>query len=200
MPAGLPARLVIVGLADRLDTLGGLFAAGLAPTGTKDPFAQRRAALGLVQILGLGGFNFDLREGLRLAEEELPLPTSPETLAACLEFIVGRLRSYLMEREEGFRYDVVDAVLSRAADQPGRRFTCCPSAFSVGRPAGLDHDFAGLCSLCAHHPRSERALYGEPGRLRGPGREGAVRGAPYRLRPLLANRVRWMISSPFFCR
>ena len=40
---------LLVGLADRLDTLAGLFAAGLAPTGTKDPFAQRRAALGLVQ-------------------------------------------------------------------------------------------------------------------------------------------------------
>ncbi len=100
----LPSSKVglIVGLADRLDTLCGLFAAGMAPTGTKDPFAQRRAALGLVQILGLGGFNFDLREGLRLASEELPLPTSPETLAACQEFIVGRLRSYLMEREEGY--------------------------------------------------------------------------------------------------
>ena len=47
----LPVRCRVgdVGLADRLDTLCGLFAAGLAPTGTKDPFAQRRAALGLVQ-------------------------------------------------------------------------------------------------------------------------------------------------------
>ena len=44
--------------------LAGLFAAGLAPTGTKDPFAQRRAALGLVQVLGLRDLDFDLREGL----------------------------------------------------------------------------------------------------------------------------------------
>jgi glycyl-tRNA synthetase len=50
LPASLPG--LVVGLADRLDTLAGLFAAGLAPTGTKDPFAQRRAALGLVQNLG----------------------------------------------------------------------------------------------------------------------------------------------------
>ena len=49
---------LLVGLADRLDTLAGLFAAGLAPTGTKDPFAQRRAALGLVQNLARLGSGF----------------------------------------------------------------------------------------------------------------------------------------------
>lgn len=112
-PAGL-----VVGLADRLDTLTGLFAAGLAPTGTKDPFAQRRAALGLVQILALRDLDFDLREGLRLAAEALPLPATAESQAACLDFIVGRLRSYLMEQEDGYRYDVVDAVLAEQAANP----------------------------------------------------------------------------------
>ena len=47
LPQSLPG--LAVGLADRLDLLAGLFAAGLAPTGARDPFAQRRAALGLVQ-------------------------------------------------------------------------------------------------------------------------------------------------------
>jgi len=117
---GQPTSLaaLVIGIADRLDTLAGLFAAGLAPTGTKDPFAQRRAALGLVQNLGLRGFDFDLREGLRLAAEELPLPITAESQAACLDFIIGRLRSYLMEREDGFRYDVVDAVLAEQAANP----------------------------------------------------------------------------------
>jgi glycyl-tRNA synthetase len=113
---------LVVGLADRLDTLAGLFAAGLAPTGTKDPFAQRRAALGLVQILVLGDLNFDLREGLRFASEELPMTASPASQAACLEFIVGRLRSYLMEREEGFRYDIVDAALDAQQTNPAGVF------------------------------------------------------------------------------
>ncbi|HEX9019612.1 MAG TPA: glycine--tRNA ligase subunit beta, partial [Anaerolineaceae bacterium] len=116
----LPTSLagLVIGLADRLDTLAGLFTAGLAPTGTKDPFAQRRAALGLVQVLGVRGLDFDLREGLRLAAEELPLAASADAQAACLDFIVGRLRSYLMEHEEGFRYDVVDAILARQANNP----------------------------------------------------------------------------------
>lgn len=109
---------LVVGLADRLDSLAGLFAAGLAPTGTRDPFAQRRAALGLVQILALKGLDFDLREGLRLAAEELPIETGPETQAVCLDFIVGRLRSYLLESDEGFRYDVVDAVLAEQQTNP----------------------------------------------------------------------------------
>ena len=108
---------LVVGLADRLDTLSGLFAAGLAPTGTKDPFAQRRAALGLVQILALRDLDFDLQEALRLAGEGLPIPATEKSQVACLEFIVGRLRSYLLE-QNGFRYDVVDAVLAEQQANP----------------------------------------------------------------------------------
>jgi glycyl-tRNA synthetase len=59
VPASLPG--LAVGLADRLDTLAGLFAAGLAPTGAKDPFGQRRAALGLVSNLMGWNMDFDLR-------------------------------------------------------------------------------------------------------------------------------------------
>ncbi len=109
---------LVIGIADRLDTLAGLFAAGLAPSGTKDPFAQRRAALGLVQLLTRVKIDFDLQAGLALAAEGLPIPASPEALAACLDFIVGRLRSYLMELPDGFHYDVVDAVLASQQSNP----------------------------------------------------------------------------------
>jgi len=115
LPASKPGLLLSV--ADRLDTLSGLFAAGLAPSGTKDPFAQRRAALGLVQALIGTQTPFDLREGLRLAAAHLPLPASAESQAACFEFIAGRLRSYLLD-ELGFRYDVVDAVMAEQAHNP----------------------------------------------------------------------------------
>jgi glycyl-tRNA synthetase len=107
---------LLVGMADRLDTLVGLFAAGLAPTGTKDPFAQRRAAQGLVQNLMAWDLDFDLREGLELAAEGLPIPASPEVQAACLDFIVGRLRGYLIE--QSYRYDVVDAILGAQRRNP----------------------------------------------------------------------------------
>jgi glycyl-tRNA synthetase len=108
---------LVIGAADRLDTLAGLFSAGLAPSGTKDPFAQRRAALGLVQALIGSQTAFDLRQGLALAAEGLPIPSGTEALAACLDFVVGRLRTHLLE-EGGFRYDVVDAVLAAQAGDP----------------------------------------------------------------------------------
>lgn len=108
---------LLIGAADRLDSLAGLFSAGLAPSGTKDPFAQRRAALGLVQELIGCQVPFDLRRGLALAAEGLPIPASEEALAACYEFVVGRLRSYMLE-EGGFRYDVVDAALAAQAENP----------------------------------------------------------------------------------
>ncbi len=107
---------LVVGLADRLDMLAGLFAAGLAPTGTKDPFAQRRAAIGLVQTLMKWDIKFDLREGLRMAAENLPVPASVESLKACQEFINGRLRGVLIE--SGYRFDVVDAVLAAQGHNP----------------------------------------------------------------------------------
>ena len=107
---------LLVGIADRLDTLAGLFAAGLAPSGTKDPFAQRRAALGLVQALIGLDVDFDLRAGLESAAAHLPIAVSPQSQAACLEFIVGRLQSYLLE--QGLRYDVVNAVLAAQGHNP----------------------------------------------------------------------------------
>ena len=115
---GVPASQagLVVGLADRLDSLVGLFAAGLAPTGTSDPFAQRRAAIGLVQLLSAFQINFDLRHWLEMAGSRLPIEASPETLNACAEFITGRLRSILIE--QGYRYDVVEAVLSEQSNNP----------------------------------------------------------------------------------
>jgi glycyl-tRNA synthetase len=114
VPAARPG--LVVGLADRVDTLVGLFAAGLAPSGNKDPFAQRRAALGLVQGLLAWDMDFDLRLALRAATEHLPIPAGPETQAAVLDFIVERLRNILLE--QGVRYDVVDAVLYAQGANP----------------------------------------------------------------------------------
>ncbi len=107
---------LVVGIADRLDTLASLFAAGLAPTGTKDPFAQRRAALGLALNLIAWDLDFDLSAGLDAAAHLQPFPATPESQAACLEFIAGRLRTALID--QGFRYDVVDAVMAVQKQNP----------------------------------------------------------------------------------
>ncbi len=107
---------LLVGLADRLDTLAGLFAVGLAPSGTKDPFAQRRAALGICQILITWSHHFDLRWGLAEAAKGLSRDVASEDLENCLGFIIGRLRGMLLEM--GFRYDVIDAVLAERGHDP----------------------------------------------------------------------------------
>jgi glycyl-tRNA synthetase len=108
-----------IGIADRLDTIVGLFAAGLAPSGTRDPFAQRRAALGLIQVLITHNLNLDLNQTIQESiAPNLPIEVSPETQAACLQFIIERLRNILLEA--GNRYDVVDAILAAQGQNPAR--------------------------------------------------------------------------------
>ena len=111
---------LVVGLADKLDSLAGLFAAGLAPTGSKDPFAQRRAALGLVGNLISWDLDLDLAKALDKAISELPIKMDPDTRAACLLFISDRLHNYL--RDQGYAHDVVDAVVAAQGQNPAGAF------------------------------------------------------------------------------
>lgn len=113
----------VLALAERLDTLAGIFAVGGKPTGNKDPFALRRAGLGLARTLVEGGFDLDLEALLREAVELLPdiVPIKPAKDAtqipadakralvdALREFIHERLRGYYAE--QGFAADQFDAV------------------------------------------------------------------------------------------
>ncbi|MEA3351947.1 MAG: glycine--tRNA ligase subunit beta [Chloroflexota bacterium] len=107
-----------IGIADRLDSLTGLFATGLIPTGNKDPFALRRAALGLVGNLIEWNLDFDLCSSLRSATDNLPIEASSETQAECLNFIIERLRNVFLD--EGYAHDIVDAVLSAQGHNPAQ--------------------------------------------------------------------------------
>jgi glycyl-tRNA synthetase len=107
---------VAVGLADRIDTLAGLFAAGLQPTGTRDPFALRRTAVGLIQVLVARRLRADLRLWLARAGESLPIPLPQESLQTCLQFVAARHEALLLA--EGRRYDVVAAVLAAQGHDP----------------------------------------------------------------------------------
>ncbi len=106
---------LVVGLADRLDTLIGLFAAGMEPTATKDPFALRRAAIGLAQILIAQGQRFDLRRGLGEAAAGLPIACPPQAIEDCLGFVLIRVRGVL---EADYRHDVIEAVLAAQGHDP----------------------------------------------------------------------------------
>ena len=107
---------LVVGLADRLDSLVGLFAVNMAPTGTKDPFGLRRAAIGLLQNLIHSEINFDLNKGIEIAASSQPFEVSLENQQACFDFIVGRLQNMLLE--DGYKYDVVNAVLTEQGANP----------------------------------------------------------------------------------
>lgn len=117
-PAGL-----VVGLADRADTLVAGFAAGLAPSGNKDPFALRRAALGLVRILNEGAWEepgsvaasapvVELAKLFGWAADSLSgtLRAEPGVLDEVMDFVVQRARSYF--RDEGYGAELFNAALA----------------------------------------------------------------------------------------
>ncbi len=107
---------VALALTDRLDSLVGLFAAGLAPTGAKDPFGLRRAAIGIVQPLIEHDLDFDLRQAVMRAARLQPIEVSDQAQAQVLDFLSGRLSVAL--KDMGYRYDVVDAVLAEQFANP----------------------------------------------------------------------------------
>ena len=106
----------VVALADRLDSLAGLFAAGLQPTGARDPFGLRRAAIGLIQLVRASKYRVDLRSWLATAAEGLPIRASDEALEATHQFIVAREEALLLA--QGSRFDVVAAVLAEQGNDP----------------------------------------------------------------------------------
>jgi len=101
----------VVALADRLDTLTGIFATGLKPSGNKDPFALRRAALGVVRILLDGELNIELDRVLAISALALQeqLPVTPQVLLELRQFILDRLKHYL--REKGYETNLINASL-----------------------------------------------------------------------------------------
>ncbi len=103
-------------LADRLDSLMGLFAVGLAPRGSNDPFGLRRAVIQIVENLIANEQAFDLRAGLDAAAALLPVSSDETVRELALEFVAGRLESLL--REQGLPANVVRAVLAEQAHDP----------------------------------------------------------------------------------
>ncbi|MDQ1451098.1 MAG: glycyl-tRNA synthetase beta chain, partial [Acidobacteriaceae bacterium] len=108
----------LLGLADRMATIVDMFALGLEPTGSKDPFALRRAANGVIRILAESGLPLKLSELERLAtspEQDALAETSTSAVAA---FFRERLDFYLRD-VMGYSYDVAKAVLAADADDVG---------------------------------------------------------------------------------
>ena len=107
----------VVSIADKLDTICGFFGVGLIPTGTADPYALRRQALGIINIILKKRYPLPLDalidESLAILGGLLNRPAE-ETKADILEFFRGRFENQLLS--QGHPYDVVDAVLATGID------------------------------------------------------------------------------------
>ncbi|MCG9533743.1 glycine--tRNA ligase subunit beta [Providencia huaxiensis] len=104
-------------LAEKMDTLAGIFGIGQHPKGDKDPFALRRAALGVLRIIVEKGYQLDLvemtEEAARLYGDKL---TNENVVSDVVEFMLGRFRSWYQEL--GYSIDTIQAVLARHPTQP----------------------------------------------------------------------------------
>jgi glycyl-tRNA synthetase beta chain len=106
----MAAESVVVALADKLDTLAGFFAAGIRPTGTKDPFALRRAGLGLIRLVFENRLRLPLRPLIAAATAGYGGRFSAFEPAELIAFLADRLKVHL--RERGVRHDLIAAVLA----------------------------------------------------------------------------------------
>jgi glycyl-tRNA synthetase beta chain len=115
----LPATAtgVAVALADRLDTLVGIFGIGQPPTGSKDPFALRRAALGVLRLIVEKGFDLDLRELLQKAQAQYPQFAAQTALTDnVLDYLIERFRARF--EDENIAAEVFMAVSAKKLSQP----------------------------------------------------------------------------------
>lgn len=104
-------------LADRLDTLVGIFGIGQPPTGSKDPFALRRASLAVLRIIVEKQLDLDLRECLALAEAQYPAGViAPGSTGQVLEYMIERFRAWY--EEEDIPAEVFKAVSARKPSRP----------------------------------------------------------------------------------
>ncbi|MCC3748403.1 glycine--tRNA ligase subunit beta [Rouxiella badensis] len=115
----LPESLVACALAiaDKMDTLAGIFGIGQHPKGDKDPFALRRAALGVLRIIVEKNLPLDLQtlteEAVRLYGDKL---TNEKVVDDVVDFMLGRFRAWY--QEEGHAVDTIQAVLARRPTKP----------------------------------------------------------------------------------
>lgn len=123
LPSTVAGR--IVSIADKLDTICGIFAVGMAPKGSADPFALRRSAIGILQM-ALGGTRISLDALIAAALDALSHAVEfdvDQTGASVKTFFITRLEKIL--RDRGHAYDTVEAVLAVAGDDPADALARC---------------------------------------------------------------------------
>ncbi|XP_052724448.1 glycine--tRNA ligase, chloroplastic/mitochondrial 2 isoform X2 [Vigna angularis] len=107
---------IVLAIADRLDSLVGLFSAGCQPSSTNDPFGLRRISYGLVQLLVEKNKNLDFKKALELAAEVQPIKVDPRVIDDVLHFVTRRLEQFLVDK--GVNAEFVRSILVERANFP----------------------------------------------------------------------------------
>jgi glycyl-tRNA synthetase beta chain len=115
LPRTKPGQALAI--ADRIDTLTGIFAIDQKPTGAKDPFGLRRAALGILRIMLDAKLDVDLAQLLATAAANQPVQRE-STAQESYEFVIERLRGMYAERADGVSGEMLDAVLATDSRSP----------------------------------------------------------------------------------
>lgn len=105
----------VLAIADKIDTLAGIFTIGKKPSGNRDPFGLRRAALGVIRLSIECGLDLDLKALIaKSLELQPPGKEEPAALAEALyTFVTDRLRRYFLDRDPGLDTETFDAVMAR---------------------------------------------------------------------------------------
>ncbi|QYE98601.1 glycine--tRNA ligase subunit beta [Paraclostridium sordellii] len=103
---------IVLSIADKLDSIAGFFAIGIQPTGSQDPYALRRQALGIINILMDNNLDISLKELVDLTLDNYSFIefNKEEVLNQIMDFFKDRIKNLF--RDLGIRYDVIDAILS----------------------------------------------------------------------------------------
>ncbi|HYM34285.1 MAG TPA: glycine--tRNA ligase subunit beta, partial [Steroidobacteraceae bacterium] len=127
---------IALALADKIDTIAGVFAIDQKPTGAKDPFGVRRAAIGLLRIIIERRLTIDLAALVARAIELQPIKGNESVAKEIYDYIMERLRSYYLEdsKQLGITTEMFDAVLDRRPQSP----------FDFDRRLRALHDFLKL--------------------------------------------------------
>ena len=115
-PDSLPGK--VLGLADRLDSLVGLFAVGKKPTGSADPFGLRRHALTLVDLLISGNLSVSLDKLFEMAAGHMPVEVGQAHKDDLLGFVNDRMM--VLFKDKGYRHDIVEAAVVGGEPNPAR--------------------------------------------------------------------------------
>lgn len=132
----------LLSLGDKVDSVVGAFSIGLVPTGSKDPLALRRQTLGVIKVLLEKKLHISLQKlfvkSFKLFRSKVTRPAG-ETQKDFVEFVKDRLR--FIFKEQGFRYDEVNAVIEIAHDNP----LDCLQRLNAIASMRASHDFASVC-------------------------------------------------------